>query len=92
MPIPFDTLSINLAFVLVIILVYSCDADDFIKFIHGLVAVFTPHMDLASYANRVFPDYECRAMAYILCAFKLLFSLDDVTEIRQSEFAETVNK
>lgn len=49
-------------------------------------------MNYEKYKFRIFPDYECRVMAFILFVFKLLFSLDDFTEFQQSAFADAVNQ
>lgn len=53
--------------------------------------VFQPKMNYENYNYHGFPDYEGRVLAYILLAFKLLFSLDGITEKKQSLFADHVN-
>lgn len=38
------------------------------------------------------PNYEGRAMAYIVVVFKILFGLDDLTEKEISRVAEKLNE
>lgn len=67
-------------------------SDDLLKLVLKLMVVSNVKMDYKKYNFRIFPDYECRVMAFILFAFKLLFSLNDITEFQHSDFADTVNK
>ncbi|XP_065224068.1 TATA box-binding protein-associated factor RNA polymerase I subunit B [Planococcus citri] len=69
-----------------------CLPDEFVNYVHGIMNVFEPKMNYSEYDYRIFPNYECRVLAYILFAFKLLFSLDGITERKQSEFADRVNE
>ena len=71
---------------------FSAILDEFVEFTKKVMALFPPQMDYHYFENRDFPDYECRTMGYILFVFKLLFSLDDVTEMNQAEFANAVNR
>lgn len=66
--------------------------DGFTTYVQGIMNVFQPKMNYKDYDFRVFPNFECRVLAYILFSFKLLFSLDGLTERKQSAFADHINK
>lgn len=42
--------------------------------------------------TKAVPNYEARAISFVIFAMKLLFGLDDVTEHEFSRYAETINK
>lgn len=41
--------------------------------------------------SSIIPNYEARAMSFVIFTIKLLFGLDDATEFKFSEFAKIVN-
>lgn len=45
-----------------------------------------------SHKSPLFPNYEGRAIAYIIVVLKVLFGLDDVTEREISRVTEKINK
>ncbi|XP_015597205.1 TATA box-binding protein-associated factor RNA polymerase I subunit B [Cephus cinctus] len=56
-----------------------------------LIALAPPKM-VFTLQNTMIPNYEARAMAFIIVILKLLFGLDGITEYEISRFAETTNQ
>lgn len=65
--------------------------NDIYRLIEILLAIYPPEMEIKSYQSKRTPNYEGRAMAYIIFILKYLFGLDDDREERISESAQNIN-
>lgn len=64
---------------------------DFLKQVQRLIIFFPPVMPYQKDSSLI-PNYEGRAMAFIIFALKLLFGLDDYREEEMSNAARNVNE
>lgn len=60
------------------------------KCVLKIIAKTAPSMKVHKNCS-VMPNYEARAMSFVIFIMKLLFGLDDETEYRFSEFAKIIN-
>lgn len=70
-----------------------CLPPEIINMINRLLAFHPPEMSTTEYSalSRTIPNFEGRAMAYILFILKLLFGLDDKRETEISASAQLIN-
>ncbi|XP_055528800.1 TATA box-binding protein-associated factor RNA polymerase I subunit B [Wyeomyia smithii] len=67
-----------------------CLPMDLLTYIERLMAVFPPQIKFDG--GFKFPNYEGRCMAFIIFILKLLFGLNDCTEIKMSKSAAKLNR
>lgn len=65
--------------------------DEFCGCVLNIISKAAAAMQQHDSCSTVVPNYEARAMAFIIFTLKLLFGLDDVTEHNFSDFARIVN-
>lgn len=68
-----------------------CLPPEIFRLIETLLMICPPEMKMKKIRNQHIPNYEGRAIAFIIFAMKLLFGLDDERERRLSASAERVN-
>ena len=62
-----------------------------ISYAERMMAMSPPKMPFDE-KTACFPNYEGRAMAFIIVVMKMLFGLDDITEYQISRVAEKINR
>ncbi|XP_058812256.1 TATA box-binding protein-associated factor RNA polymerase I subunit B [Topomyia yanbarensis] len=67
-----------------------CLPMDLLVYIERVMIVFPPKMKSDSITH--LPNYECRAMSFIIFVLKLLFGLNGTTEMKMSKSAAKLNR